>query len=311
MAQGVLRARVSRAVDSQWFQHTVVAVILLNAITLGLESYEREIPGIQDRLALAEHVFVTAFVVELVLRIYAGGTAFFRGPWNWFDLIVVSVTLVPASSESAVLRLLRTLRILRLVSVLPTMRHVVSALFRSLPGMGTVIGLLLVIIYTAAIMGQRLFDEIAPEYFGDVGTSLYTLFMVLTTEDWPDVADAVMAQEPMAWIFFVVYMVVSAFIALNLVIGVIVTAMEHEVNQQRWADDQELELEQHREVVNRLGALTAQVEQLSEQVRVLRGAAGESERESGNETREGNTKKQPFARETSEGPRNESDGAAF
>lgn len=274
----MLRARVTRVVDSQWFQYTVVAVILLNAVSLGLESYQDELSDLRGRLLAAEHVFVTFFVIELGLKFYARGAAFFRSPWNWFDLLVVSITLVPTSAEYSVLRLLRTLRILRLISVLPSMRQVVGALFRSLPGMGTVISLLLIIIYTAAIMAEKLFEDIAPQYFGDLGTTLYTLFMVLTTEDWPEVSDAVTAEEPRAWIFFVVYMVVTAFIALNLVIGIIVTAMEQEVNQQRWADDQELELEQHNEVISNLGALTAQVERLTEQVRELQGANGNEER---------------------------------
>ncbi len=278
MTQSTLRVNVARVVDSQWFQYLVVAVIMANAVALGFESYQDELDNLRDRVLLAEHVFVTFFVVELALKIYAHGIAFFRNPWNWFDLIVVTVSLMPVSSEYSVLRMLRTLRVLRLISALPNITRVVGALFRAIPGMGTVIILLLIIIYTSAILAERLFEDIAPQYFGDLGTTLYTLFMVLTTEDWPDVADAVMETQPLGWIFFVVYITITGFIALNLVIGVIVAAMEHEVNKDRWADDQELELEQHQEVVSRLAALTTQVEQLSEQVQTLQASNGAGER---------------------------------
>ncbi|WP_236700366.1 ion transporter [Allosalinactinospora lopnorensis] len=284
MPEDALRVRVGRIVDSGWFQYTVVAVIVLNAISLGLETYEDEFAALAGRFETAERVFVSIFVVELVLKIYARGPAFFRDAWNWFDLIVVVIALVPTSEGFSVLRLLRTLRILRLVSVIPHMRQVVGALFRSVPGMGTVISLLLIIIYTAAVLGEKLFQEIAPEYFGDLGTTLYTLFMVMTTENWPDVADAVMEEQPMAWVFFVVYMVATAFIALNLVIGVIVTSMEQEVNSQRWAADQELELEQHNELMTQLGGLAEQVERLTEQVRELQAGTNRdrgAERETG------------------------------
>ncbi len=123
--------------------------------------------------------------------------------------------------------------------------------------------------YTAAVMGEQRFGEISPDYFGDLGTTLYTLFMLLTTENWPDISDSVIKDAPYAWIFFVSYIVVSAFIVLNLIIGVIVTTMEEEVNAHRWAEDQELELEQHMQVMLRLEQLSEQVAVLSAQLRTL------------------------------------------
>lgn len=265
---GSLRSRVRRLVENPWFGKAIIAVILLNAATLGMATYEG--PAL-DYLDTAERVFVGIFVTELVLKIYAWRGDFFRDPWNWFDLIVVAVALVPATGPFAVVRMLRVLRILRLVTAIPQMRQIVSALFRSVPGMGTVIGLLLIVIYTAAVLGQQLFHESAPEYFGDLGTTLYTLFMVMTTEDWPDVADAVLEHHPMAWIFFVVYMVLTAFIVLNLVIGVIVTSLEHEVNADRWEQDQRIERDQHEAVMARLGELSARIEHLNDRVRELGG----------------------------------------
>ncbi|MDA2805946.1 ion transporter [Nocardiopsis suaedae] len=300
MGEPTLRGRAVETVDAGWFRNTVIVLILLNAVTLGLETYEGLLRAWGPAFRLAETTFVGLFAAELLLKMYARGRAFFRDPWNWFDLAVVGVALVPASAGFSVLRLLRILRILRLISVVPQMRQIVSALFRAVPGMGTVIGLLLIIVYTSAVLGEKLFGDTAPAYFGDLGTSLFTLFMVMTTEDWPDVAEAVMAVHPAAWVFFVCYLVATTFIILNLVIGVIVTALEQEVNAERWREDQELEQEQHDAVMVRLDALT-------EQVALLRAQVGESAAPQGEQ---GAGMRKPSARRPGEGPSSGAFGSA-
>ncbi|PSK98388.1 voltage-gated sodium channel [Murinocardiopsis flavida] len=280
MAGGGFRGRAVAVVDSGWFQNTVIAAIVLNGISLGLETYEDVFGPYTAYFGIADRVFVTLFVTELLVKVYARGWAFFRDPWNWFDLFVVGVAVVPATDGFSVLRLLRILRLLRLISVIPQMREIVSALFRSVPGLSTVIGLLFVIMYTSAVLGEKLFEDISPHYFGDLGTTLYTLFMLLTTENWPDISDSVIEEAPYAWVFFVVFIVVSAFIVLNLILGVIVTSMEQEVNAERWEEDQELELAQHESVMAQLGALTEEVARLSAQMRAM-GVAGEFAEEGG------------------------------
>ncbi|WP_233515048.1 ion transporter [Marinitenerispora sediminis] len=275
MGEGSLREQVRAVVEARWFQNTIVAVIVLNGVSLGLETYEDQFGRYGHYFTLADRAFVAVFVIELLLKVFVYRAAFFRDPWNWFDLFVVGVAVVPATDGFSVLRLLRILRLLRLISVIPQMREIVSALFRSVPGLGTVIGLLFVIMYTSAVLGESLFEDISPDYFGDLGTTLYTLFMLLTTENWPDISDSVIDEAPYAWVFFVGFIVVSAFIVLNLIIGVIVTSMEQEVSAERWEEDQELELRQHEAVMIRLNALTDEVARLTEQVRLL--AAGGQE----------------------------------
>ncbi|WP_017627050.1 ion transporter [Nocardiopsis chromatogenes] len=302
MSEPTLRGRAVEIVDAGWFRNTVIVLILLNAVTLGLETYEGLLRAWGAYFRFAETAFVGLFAAELLVKIYARGPRFFRDPWNWFDLFVVGIALVPASAGFSVLRLLRILRILRLVSVVPQMRQIVSALFRAVPGMGTVIGLLLIIVYTSAVLGEKLFGDAAPEYFGDLGTSLFTLFMVMTTENWPDVAEAVMAAHPAAWMFFVGYLVATTFIILNLVIGVIVTALEQEVNAERWREDQELELEQHDAVMTRLDALT-------EQVALLRAQVGDGGAAAPEEGEAADTRK-PSARGPGEGPSSGAFGSA-
>jgi voltage-gated sodium channel len=225
----VLSRQQARAlVESPVFQRVVIVVIIVNAVALGLETSE-EFAG--PLLHVADRLTLAVFVVELGLRWYAAGWRFFRDPWNVFDFVIVGVSLVPAAGPLSVLRTLRVLRVLRLVSAVPSMRRVVSGLLLAVPGMASVAALLSLVIFVAGVMATGLFGGIAPEYFGDLGTSLFTLFQVMTGEAWPDIARQVMESAPLAWIFFVVYILVSSFAVLNMFIAVIVSGMEKTVTE--------------------------------------------------------------------------------
>lgn len=256
------RQRLRAFVDAPAFQRTVIAIIALNAIALGLETMPELGGRYPTFFVVVDRTIIGLFIVELLLRISAYGRVFFRDPWHWFDLIVVGLALVPASESMSILRLFRFLRVLRLISVVPGMRRVVTALFTAIPGLASILVLLLLSLYMAAVIGERLFHEVAPQHFGSLGRSLFTMFTVLTVENWPSVADDVMAKEPLAWIFFAIFIVITAFFVLNLLIGVIVSAMESEVNNARWEEDQQLELEQHIAVMNEIRALSEKIDRL-------------------------------------------------
>ncbi len=223
------RERVRRFVDDIRFQEAIIGVIVLNAITLGLETAPAVVAEVGGLLTALDNIALAIFVVELTLRIYGHGWSFFRDPWSVFDFVIVAIALVPATEGLSVLRSLRILRVLRLIPRVPSMKRVVNGLLAAVPGMASIAALLALIIYVAAVMGTNLFGEAAPEYFGTLGTTLFTMFQTMTGEGWPDVARQVMETEPLAWIFFVVYILVTTFAVLNLFIAVIVSAMEGEV----------------------------------------------------------------------------------
>jgi voltage-gated sodium channel len=204
-------------------------VIIVNAVTLGLETSPSIVASAGGILHAVDRVALAIFVVELALRLYAHGWRFFTDSWSVFDLIIVGIALIPATGPFAVLRALRVLRVLRLISMLPAMRRVVSGLLAAVPGMASIGLLLALVLYVAGVMATKLFGSVAPEYFGGLGTSLFTLFQTMTGEAWPEVARTVMAQAPLAWIFFVIYILVSTFAVLNLFIAVIVSGMERAV----------------------------------------------------------------------------------
>jgi voltage-gated sodium channel len=223
------RAALVRWLDQPLISYGIIALIVVNAVILGIETHS----GLSsDTLALLhaiDNAFLMVFVVELVLKLIAHGWRFFRDPWNVFDFIIIGIALVPASEALSVLRALRILRALRLISMVPSMRKVVTALLSALPGMGSIVALLLLVMYVSAVMATKLFHDASPEFFGDLGKSLFTLFQIMTVEGWPDIAREIIAIKPWAWIFFVLYLVCATFTVLNLFIAVIVNAMQAQV----------------------------------------------------------------------------------
>jgi len=221
-----LRARVARLVLAPLFQHVVIGLILLNAITLGLETSESVMEVVGDGLHALDAILLYLFTAELLLRIYAFRGRFFRDPWGMFDFIVVSIAWMPASGPLAVLRALRVLRVLRLISVVPSLRNVVEAMLGALPGMGSIVLLMGLIFYVFAVMATKLFGAGMEEQFGSLGASLFTLFQLMTLDDWANIVKPAMELQPYALVFFMPFIVVSTFVVLNLFIGVIVDSIQ-------------------------------------------------------------------------------------
>lgn len=223
------RARLEAFVGHPRFLKAVTAMILLNAVTLGLETSPHIMGRIGAQLRLIDHAILGFFVLEILLKMLACGRRFFRSGWNIFDMIIIGVSLAPASGPFAILRTLRILRVLRLVSVVPRLRRVVSALLTAIPGMASVMGILLIIFYVTAVMTTQTFgtnpDPHMQKYFGDIGNSMFTLFQIMTLEGWQDIAADTLALYPMAWMFFVSFITIASFAILNLFIGIIVDAM--------------------------------------------------------------------------------------
>jgi voltage-gated sodium channel len=223
------RGPLARRIESPRAQNGLLALILMNAAILGLETSEVIMAEWGTVLVAADRAILAIFVAEIALRLAVWRGSFFRNPWSVFDFVVVGMALLPAAGPLAVLRSLRVLRLLRLVSVAPSMRVVVSALLTAVPGLASIIALMALVLYVSAVMATKLFGAIAPEFFGSLGASLFTLFQVMTIEGWPDIARGIMAQAPHAWIFFVTYLLIATFMVLNLFIAVVVNAMQSQV----------------------------------------------------------------------------------
>lgn len=217
-------------VNSARFRNGVTLLILLNAFTLGIGTSQSLMHEHGALIHLADQIILGLFVVEIILRLYAHRGAFFRDSWSIFDLLIVTISLIPHVGPFSILRTLRVLRVLRLISVVPSMRRVVSALFNAIPGMVSILAVLLVFFYICAVITTEIFgrsgDDTLIGLYGTLGDSMWTLFTVMTLEGWMnEIAQPTMELFPNAWVFFVLFITIATYGVLNLFIGVIVDAL--------------------------------------------------------------------------------------
>ena len=222
-----LRDKAGRLVMAPRVQNFIMALIIFNALTLGLETSSSIRNSHGQVLSIIDQLVLSVFVLEILAKLLHKGWRFFKDGWNVFDFIVVGIALVPSAGPLTVLRALRILRALRLLSVVPQMRIVIQALLSALPAMASVVAIIALIFYVGAVLATNLFGIHFDEWFGHVGRSMYTLFQIMTLESWSmGIVRPVMGVFPMAWIFFIPFILVTSFAVINLFIGVIVDAVQ-------------------------------------------------------------------------------------
>jgi voltage-gated sodium channel len=225
----VIARTCARIADSNRFQMFIMGVIVANAVTLGLGTYDFS-SGVDSLLTTLDDVFLGIFVVELAIRIAAFGSRpqdFFRDGWNLFDFIVIGLAFTPGIRDNVtLLRLARLLRVVRVVSVMPDLRVLLRAMVRSIPPITSLALLTLLLMYVYGMVGWILFHEEDPEQWGNIGESMLSLFQILTLENWPQYLDAGQAIHPASWIFFVSYVLIASFLVINILIAIIINSMD-------------------------------------------------------------------------------------
>ena len=222
-----MRDKLNTILSSGQWERFIITIILINSVTLGLETSPTVMQAIGPLLLAIDRIILSIFVIEILARLYTYRLSFFRDPWSIFDFAIVAIALIPATGPFQVLRALRILRLLRLISVVPSLRRVIGGLIAALPGMGSIIVLLFMLFYVSAVMATKLYGASFPDWFGSLGASTYSLFQIMTLESWSmGIVRPVMEVHPYAWMFFVPFILLSTYSVLNLFIGVIVSAMQ-------------------------------------------------------------------------------------
>lgn len=253
----ISRTRLADWLASPSVTNFVIGVILVNAVTLGLETSDTVMAAAGSLVLAVDRICLSIFVIEIVLKLVAHGIRFFRSPWNLFDFVIVGIALVPGAQGMSVLRALRILRVLRVISVAPRLRRVVEGFVTALPGMGSVFLLMAIIFYIGAVMATKLFAGSFPEWFGTLGRSGYSLFQIMTLESWSmGIVRPVMEIYPYAWAFFVPFILVTTFAVVNLIVGLVVNSM-----QEAHAEESNLKTDVYRDEV--LARLTSIEEKLN------------------------------------------------
>jgi voltage-gated sodium channel len=272
-----------RLVDSPAFIGSVVAVILANAVVLGLQTYPALEQSHGDTLDLLNGIFLAFFVVEITLRVAAylpRPWRFFLNGWNVFDFLAVGLAFAPGLRENAtVLRLARLARIVRVVHLLPDVRILITGVLRSLPPLGSMAILTTLILFVYGMVGWQLFSAELPDQWGTIGLAMLTLFVMLTLENFPAYMEAGMDVHPWSWIYFVTFVLIAAFVVLNVLIGIVLNSMEEarELERRtRLAPDRDgLFGIAPAPVVERIGILWVALDELEQEL----AAAGDERRE--------------------------------
>jgi len=235
-------------IESKKFRYFITSLIIFNGIILGIATSKPIMADYGSIINFLDKSIIAIFTIEIILRIYVHRVSFFKDPWSLFDFFVVAISLVPAGEQWAILRTLRVLRLFRLLTIIPQMRTIVSALLGAIPGIFSISIMLLLFFYVFSIMATDIFGDAFPQWFGTLGESMYTLFQIMTLESWSmGIVRPVMEVFPLAWIFFVIYILVVTFVMINLFIGIIVDAIftikDDEKQEKKLNDIEKLQVE--------------------------------------------------------------------
>lgn len=244
---------------AKWFEFSIIAVILINSILIGVETYTDD-----ATIKHIQQIILGIFTIEIVLRFIAADSikSFFTDGWNIFDLTLVIIGYIPETmfanaSMTMALRVLRVFRVLRLLRTAKEIKVIITVLIRSFSAMFYNVILFFIFVYLYAIIGVGLFRlpdpnkltgedkvhyeqfmEIAPnaptnspDPFGTLDEAMFTLFRELTGEDWTDLRynhitaselGVIQVSPTVINIYHISWFVLAAFLLLNLVTGAII-----------------------------------------------------------------------------------------
>jgi len=226
-----MKLTLQKLVDNKLFEWSVVAVIIISALLIGAKTY-RLSPLTEQILLFADWAVTLFFLAEILARFIAceDKKRFFKSGWNIFDTVIVAVSLIPIQdSEMALLgRLVRVFRVLRMVSIIPELRILINSLLKAMPQLSYVMLLMFIIFYIYGAVGSFFFAPINAILWGDIATSMLTLFRVMTFEDWTDVMYETMTLYPLSWAYYISFIFFTAFAFLNMVIGIVVNVLDQE-----------------------------------------------------------------------------------
>jgi voltage-gated sodium channel len=256
---------VKRIERSALFQGFIICIIVVAALTVGAKTYSLPY-GIDKAINFLDNFITVFFLVEISLRFIAcdDKRGFFKDPWNIFDTVIVIGSLMPISDSEMVVvaRLLRVFRVLRLVSIIPDLRFLINALLKAIPKMGYIALLMFIIFYIFAAVGSLFFHQVNETLWGDIAISMLTLFRVATFEDWTDVMYETMDVYPFSWIFYIIFIFLTAFVFLNMMVGVVLDVMTRETAE----EEHENQESNHQALVTQISELQAQVARLADKI---------------------------------------------
>lgn len=231
MDRQTLNDKIVAIRHNRLFESFIIIVIITSAVIVGVKTYPLS-PIITNLFLFLDWAITLIFLFELTVRFIATPNRwdFFKDGWNIFDTIIVAISLIPLedSDMALVARLVRVFRVLRMISIIPELRILMNSFFTALPRLGYVMTLMFIIFYIYAAFGSLFFKDVNPVYWNDIAISLLTLFRIMTFEGWTDILYETMEVYPWSWAYFISFIFLTTFAFLNMVIGIMVGALEEE-----------------------------------------------------------------------------------
>lgn len=266
---------LKKLVDGKVFQGIILFVIIFNSVIMGVETIKGLSAGTLGALEMINNVCLWIFIIEMVIKLLAYGLNYFKDPWNWFDMIIIAISMLSGLPFMAafravrVFRVLKSLKALRGTKLIGSVRHlqvIIGAIVKSIPSIMWTGILLMLIYYIFALIGVNLFGDAFPDWFGTIGKAMYTLFQVMTLESWSmGISRPVMELFPYAWAYFVPFVLLSSFIVMNVVVGIVVNAIS-EVTADTAKEEVEEPKVSEKALIEEIHSLKTQLDRLEKQL---------------------------------------------
>jgi len=266
-----LQLTLSEVINNRYFEFFMMGIIIFSAMLIGIDTFELK-PIYQDIIFTLDQLITIVFLIEIFVRIssYEKPLDFFKDGWNLFDFIIVTMSLIPIDgNDSAVARLLRIFRVLRIITIIPELKGIINSLFRASTAIGYVFILLFIIFYIFAIVGTVLFESSPSGLWNDLGTALLTLFRVMTFEGWTDVMYESMEIHSWSWVFYIIFIFLTTFTFLNMIIGIMLESLNQESNEDRVENKSE-EVQLLKELLEENKLLNKKIERLENRVKNIK-----------------------------------------
>lgn len=264
----LLKLKINAFVNSGLFEKLITITILVNCFFIGVETYVEN-----SLIKTIQNTCLLIFAIEVILRYAASKDlkAYLSSGWNIFDLAIVLVCIIPESlfgsaALASTLRILRVFRIVKLFKTNDEIQLLVTVLSKSVKTLFYNLVIFLIFLYLFAIIGVEIFrlpdlaelnaqdrieysafiDEFpnapsfSPDPYSDLGETTFTLFRILTGEDWTDIRYRLIRANDLGLInvnnsaitwYHVLWYIISAFLLLNLLIGAILTNYQLEIQK--------------------------------------------------------------------------------
>ncbi len=237
---------LARFVYSTPFELAIAFVILSNAFALALLTMPDLSEDSKNLAIQLDQIALWIYSAELVIRILSYGRKpwmFFRQGWNIFDFLIIAAAPLFAG-QTVVLRLLRLFRLIRIFRFLPEVRVLSTSIVKSMPPLLSMGALITLLLFIYGMAGHYLFGAQAPESWGSIGDSMKSLFILLTLENFPVYLEESLEISVLAIPYFLSYVFIIVFTVLNVLIGIVLNAMDEArtENKNRESHLEELDL---------------------------------------------------------------------